>query len=1144
MAKRVRALNSDSDSDGFQPMPRRARRGGDDVSKNTGGRRDVNRADEIDAEEDGHSNAEESFPVTLKTRKQAKESEDEYHESSSSSARSSSLDSEEAELEQLSTDGFIVDSDDNVVHRSNRKRRRSMRILRRNNRSLRRSRVPQKTVKSDSDDEVSEQPIGSDEDDSDDVRSVVQELRELQSPTQQRVDRELRNLRPVNYYIPPPPTLEEIESQAKSTQPKTRARNQEPLRRLFSVQGPFGGSDVISIFNPREDDLLKIISEPSLVHTANVVTGSNQSTADTDSLGVATDIGFDSVGGLDEYIDKLKEMVSLPLMYPEVYRRFHITPPRGVLFHGPPGTGKTLMARALAASCQREGKKITFFMRKGADCLSKWIGEAERQLKLLFEEAKAKQPSIIFFDEIDGLAPVRSSKQEQIHASIVSTLLALMDGMDNRGQVVVIGATNRPDSVDPALRRPGRFDREFHFPLPNSEGRRRIIEIHTRNWEPPLPSDFLNNVASMTKGYGGADLRALCTEAALTAIQKTYPQIYSSSSKLSIDVAAIHVTPRDFEEAMERIVPASVRSAASAPAPLPERIEPLLRSFAIKLNKYLDRLLPLQKPLTTLEKAIYCDVDSSVDRRVKSLQTARVHRPRLLVHGAYGMGQEYVPMVVMHHLEGVYAQTLDMAAIYGDSLRTPEATIVQFVVEARRRAPSVLVIPNLELWHSTISPQLQSTFESVLQSLLPTDKVLVVGIASGSYDSMDPEFLHCLGFSKPNTLEIELDRSISALRSFFQPLKSAIASEPTELSEIHERPQRHLEKLAVVEEDALEAVNSHSLVTTEQQRQQDIKIRSQLKVKLGSLMELFRNKYRRFRKPVVDELPLAYLFETMPPTIDVEYVRTDDDMIMELATGKKYYNMDLDTIEDRLWNGYYCEPRQFLDDVQMIHHDSVVFGDRDRIHKSSELLANAQVAIDDINDPIFLQGCHELRVRMAREALAKLGTREKGESTEEVAKSVPGPPEDIEVKNDTVMADEGNQVQLAVAFNENIPVAPAKVSPEKFSCSELHSSNPPDPVVNGGGNQLKEAKIQEKTKSDQKDPNSTLLHPPFVLPLDQLNTFFDRACGVSQQLTLEQLEQLYALIADVIWAHRLEWNRSAMLSSLESSLTSAMLTFV
>ncbi|KAI9592543.1 P-loop containing nucleoside triphosphate hydrolase protein, partial [Syncephalis fuscata] len=196
-------------------------------------------------------------------------------------------------------------------------------------------------------------------------------------------------------------------------------------------------------------------------------------------------VDFNAIGGLDEHIRALKEMVVLPLLYPELFTEKRIIPPRGVIFHvfnvlmsfiRSPGTGKTLMARALANSCTTTNHLlVTFFMRKGADCLSKWVGEAERQLRLLFDAAKEWQPSIIFFDEIDGLAPVRSSRQDQIHASIVSTLLALMDGLDHRGQVVVIGATNRVDAIDPALRRPGRFDREFYFGLPNELARRRII---------------------------------------------------------------------------------------------------------------------------------------------------------------------------------------------------------------------------------------------------------------------------------------------------------------------------------------------------------------------------------------------------------------------------------------------------------------------------------------------------------------------------------------------------------------------------------------------------------------------------------------------------------------------------------------------
>ncbi|RKP15511.1 putative 26S proteasome regulatory complex, ATPase RPT2 [Piptocephalis cylindrospora] len=257
--------------------------------------------------------------------------------------------------------------------------------------------------------------------------------------------------------------------------------------------------------------------------------------ADTDPVNVASkSVSFDSVGGLDDHIVHLKEMIGLPLLYPELFSAKNMTPPRGVIFYGPPGTGKTLLARALANSCSTSNQKVAFFMRKGADCLSKWVGEAERQLRLLFEAAKAWQPSIIFFDEIDGLAPVRSSRQDQVHASIVSTLLALMDGLDGRGQVVVVGATNRVDAIDPALRRPGRFDREFHFPLPDLQGRRQILDIHTNKWEPPVPPALLDRLAEETRGYGGADLRALCTEATLRAMRRHYPQIYQSEHRLLV----------------------------------------------------------------------------------------------------------------------------------------------------------------------------------------------------------------------------------------------------------------------------------------------------------------------------------------------------------------------------------------------------------------------------------------------------------------------------------------------------------------------------------------------------------------------------------------------------------------------------------
>lgn len=391
--------------------------------------------------------------------------------------------------------------------------------------------------------------------------------------------------------------------------------------------------------------------------------------ADADPLGVDMTVDFSKVGGLANHINQLKEMVNLPLLYPEVYQRFKMTPPRGVLFHGPPGTGKTLLARALANSIGTGGRKITFYMRKGADALSKWVGEAEKQLRLLFEEARKTQPSIIFFDEIDGLAPVRSSKQEQIHASIVSTLLALMDGMDGRGQVIVIGATNRPDNIDPALRRPGRFDREFYFSLPDVEGRKSILDIHTKDWG--LSDEFKQSLAQNTKGYGGADLRALCTEAALNSIQRTYPQIYTSDVKLVVDPSKINIHATDFMISIKKMVPSSERSATSGAAPLPKTVAPLLQDQFDRIVDLLKNILPNKPKITALEEAMfepYEDADHGFGREnlQQDFDKSRIFRPRLLITGAPGMGHGYIAAAILHHFERVHVQNLDLATILGD----------------------------------------------------------------------------------------------------------------------------------------------------------------------------------------------------------------------------------------------------------------------------------------------------------------------------------------------------------------------------------------------------------------------------------------------------------------------------------------------
>ena len=496
-----------------------------------------------------------------------------------------------------------------------------------------------------------------------------------------------------------------------------------------------------------------------------------QSLADADPLGVDPNVNFDGVGGLQGHIDQLKEMVALPLLYPEIFQRFHVTPPRGVLFHGPPGTGKTLLARALASSVSSQGKKVTFYMRKGADALSKWVGEAERQLRLLFDEARKNQPSIIFFDEIDGLAPVRSSKQEQIHASIVSTLLALMDGMDGRGQVIVIGATNRPDSVDPALRRPGRFDREFYFPLPSTEARRAILDIHTKGWHPALEHSFKDDIAKATKGYGGADLRALCTEAALNAVQRTYPQIYRATEKLLIKPETIRVTAKDFMISVKRMVPSSERSASSGASPLPSQIEPLLREALGAVKAVAATILPQTKPLTALQEAEFEDAEDDRGMRAEQMQQeferSRVFRPRLLIKSIPGMGQQYLASALLNHFEGLHIQAFDLPTLLSDSTRSSEAAIVQLFTEVRRHKPSVIYIPNVDVWYETVGQAVISTFTGLLRTLSPTDPVMLLGVLESGHGSLDHRQMmkDLFGYSKKSQFTIQRPSEVCSLRS-------------------------------------------------------------------------------------------------------------------------------------------------------------------------------------------------------------------------------------------------------------------------------------------------------------------------------------------------------------------------------------------
>ncbi|GAB2261527.1 hypothetical protein Droror1_Dr00002524 [Drosera rotundifolia] len=507
---------------------------------------------------------------------------------------------------------------------------------------------------------------------------------------------------------------------------------------------------------------------------------SSKGGADIQPVQVDESVSFNDIGGLSEYIDALKEMVFFPLLYPEFFASYNITPPRGVLLCGPPGTGKTLIARALACAASKAGQKVSFYMRKGADVLSKWVGEAERQLKLLFEEAQRNQPSIIFFDEIDGLAPVRSSKQEQIHNSIVSTLLALMDGLDSRGQVVLIGATNRIDAIDGALRRPGRFDREFNFPLPGCDARAEILDIHTRKWRHPPSMELRMELAASCVGYCGADLKALCTEAAIRAFREKYPQVYTCDDKFVIDVDSVMVEKYHFLDAMSAITPAAQRGSVVLSRPLSLVVAPCLQRHLQKALAHIEDIFP---PLTLPAELTKLSMLSS------GSTISLVYRPRFLLFGTEGVGLDHLGPAILHELEKFPVHSIGLPSLLSDpSAKTPEEALVHIFGEARRTTPSVLYLPQFHLWWENADDQLRAVLVTLLEELPSDIPILLLGTSSVPVADLDKA--HCI-FPSRNIYTLEKPM-IEERSLFFQRLiesaMSVVLEDTTRKSEQSVQP--------------------------------------------------------------------------------------------------------------------------------------------------------------------------------------------------------------------------------------------------------------------------------------------------------------------------------------------------------------------
>ena len=270
--------------------------------------------------------------------------------------------------------------------------------------------------------------------------------------------------------------------------------------------------------------------------------------------GIVPRITYEDIGGLKNEVQKVREMIELPLRHPEIFERIGIEAPKGVLLYGPPGTGKTLLAKAVANETN-----ANFYSIGGPEIMSKFYGESEERLRETFKQAQENSPSIIFIDEIDSIAPKREEVSGDVEKRVVSQLLTLMDGIEGRGKLVVIGATNRPNALDPALRRPGRFDREIEIGVPDEGGRFDILQIHTRGM--PLTEDVnLESTAKVTHGFVGADLEALSKEAAMRSLRRVLPEINMEQSKIPIEVLnKIKITNEDFQNALKDVQPSAMR---------------------------------------------------------------------------------------------------------------------------------------------------------------------------------------------------------------------------------------------------------------------------------------------------------------------------------------------------------------------------------------------------------------------------------------------------------------------------------------------------------------------------------------------------------------------------------------------------------